>query len=93
MYQGIIFLEHPHTCVSLITLANRLIVGGIQFTSICKRVPAGLRIWAGALAARDVHFERRVTVVAVEANLAVNAVCPISAVDTFPRLKVKCIDN
>ena len=56
-------------------------------------MPAGLRIWARALAARDVHFERWVAVVAIEADLAVDAVRPISAVDTFPTLKVQCVEN
>ena len=56
-------------------------------------MPAGLRIRAGALAAGDVHFERRVAVVPVEANLAVNAVGPISTVDAFPRLQVKRVEG
>ena len=88
MYQGIIFLEHPHTCVSLITLANRLIVGGIQFTSICKRVPAGLRIWAGALAARYGCFKRGLAVEAFEASFTVKTIGPVSAVYAFPCLGI-----
>ena len=77
------------TRVTLLTLADRLIVGGVQVADVRKGVSTGLRVRARALPAWDIHLECRVAVVPVEADLAVYASGPISAVNTFARLQSK----
>ena len=61
------------------TFAHRLVVGPVQVALVSKGVSAGLGVRAGALPTRDVDPQGRVSVVAVEASLAVRSDGGISA--------------
>jgi len=55
-----------------VTLADRLVVGSVQVAPLGKGVPTCLRVRARAFAARYVDLQGRVSIVAVETDLAVS---------------------